>query len=129
MTERNTPCTYATLANVILAAKKTVVGTRLVEFETRGCTANLAGGPQISRKRSGPKAYKLDTKIIFRGNPLQGEIISGGTTGDVLESKAEPNRLGLGVEDIFWVIVSPRHAPPLPRVPSFAYGAIRRDAN
>jgi hypothetical protein len=103
MTERNTPCTYATLANVILAAKKTVVGTRLVEFETRGCTANLAGGPQISRKRSGPKAYKLDTKIIFRGNPLQGETISGGTTGDVLESKAEPNRLSLGAEDIFWV--------------------------
>ena len=47
----------------------------------------LIEAPCSAWKRSGPKAYKLDTKIIFRGNPVQGEIISGGTIGDVLETK------------------------------------------
>jgi len=42
--------------------------------------------PCSAWKRSGPKAYKLDTKIIFRGNPVEGETISGGTIGDVLET-------------------------------------------
>jgi hypothetical protein len=56
------------------------------------CTAKtfnecLMEAPCSAWKRSGPKAYKLDTKIIFRGNPVQGEVISGGTIGDVLETK------------------------------------------
>jgi hypothetical protein len=38
-------------------------------------------------KRLGPKGYKLETKIIFRGNPVEGETISGGTMGDILETK------------------------------------------
>jgi hypothetical protein len=38
-------------------------------------------------KRLGPKDYKLETKIIFRGNPVEGETISGGTMGDALETK------------------------------------------
>jgi hypothetical protein len=38
-------------------------------------------------KRSNPKAYKLDTKIILRGNPEEGKTISGGTIGDILEVK------------------------------------------
>jgi hypothetical protein len=38
-------------------------------------------------KRLGPKGYKLETKIIFRGNPVEGEAISGGTMGDILETK------------------------------------------
>ena len=38
-------------------------------------------------RRGVPKAYKLDTKIIFRGNPVEGETISGGTIGDILETK------------------------------------------
>jgi hypothetical protein len=38
-------------------------------------------------KRLGPKDYKLETKILFRGNPVEGETISGGTMGDVLETK------------------------------------------
>ena len=56
------------------------------------CTAKtfnecLMEAPCSAWKRSGPKAYKLDTKIIFRGNPVEGETISGGTIGDVLETK------------------------------------------
>ena len=56
------------------------------------CTAKtfnecLMEAPCSAWKRSGPKEYKLDTKIIFRGNPLEGETISGGTIGDVLETK------------------------------------------
>ncbi len=60
--------------------------------QTFTCTAKtfnecLMEAPCSVWKRSGPKAYKLDTKIIFRGNPVQGEVISGGTIGDVLEQK------------------------------------------
>ena len=33
------------------------------------------------------RSDKLETKIIFRGNPVEGETISGGTMGDVLETK------------------------------------------
>ena len=60
--------------------------------QTFNCTAKtfnecLIEAPCSAWKRSGPKAYKLDTKIIFRGNPVQGEVISGGTIGDVLETK------------------------------------------
>ena len=60
--------------------------------QTFTCTAKtfnecLMEAPCSAWKRSGPKEYKLDTKIIFRGNPVEGETISGGTIGDVLESK------------------------------------------
>ena len=60
--------------------------------QTFTCTAKtfnecLMEAPCSAWKRSGPKEYKLDTKIIFRGNPVEGETISGGTIGDVLETK------------------------------------------
>ena len=56
------------------------------------CTAQtfnecLMEAPCSAWKRLGPKDYKLETKIIFRGNPVEGETISGGTMGDVLETK------------------------------------------
>ena len=56
------------------------------------CTAKtfndcLLEAPCSAWKRSGPKEYKLETKIMFRGNPIEGETISGGTMGDVLETK------------------------------------------
>ena len=56
------------------------------------CTAKtfndcLMEAPCSAWKRSGPKDYKLETKILFRGNPVEGETISGGTMGDVLETK------------------------------------------
>ena len=38
----------------------------------------LMEAPCSAWKRSGLKTYKLDAKIIFRGNPVQGEVISGG---------------------------------------------------
>ena len=47
----------------------------------------LMEAPCSAWKRLGPKDYKLETKIIFRGNPVEGETISGGTMGDVLETK------------------------------------------
>jgi hypothetical protein len=43
--------------------------------------------PCSAWKRLGPKDYKLEIKIIFRGNPVEGETISGGTMGDVFETK------------------------------------------
>jgi hypothetical protein len=60
--------------------------------QTFTCTAKtfnecLMEAPCNVWKRSGPKEYKLKTKIIFRGNPVEGETISGGTIGDVLETK------------------------------------------
>src|SRR5262245_26649526 len=60
--------------------------------QTFTCTAKtfiecLMEAPCSAWKRSGPKAFKLDTKIIFRGNPVEGETISGGTIGEVLETK------------------------------------------
>jgi hypothetical protein len=66
--------------------------------QTFTCTAKtfnecLMEAPCNAWKRSAPKEFKLDTKIIFRGNPVQGEIISGGTIGDVLEAKCEKNKL------------------------------------
>ena len=56
------------------------------------CTAKafndcLMEAPCSAWKRLGPKGYKLETKIIFRGNPVEGETISGGTMGDILETK------------------------------------------
>ena len=64
--------------------------------QTFTCTAKtfnecLMEAPCSVWKRSGPKAFKLDTKIIFRGNPVQGEVISGGTIGDTLETKCGNN--------------------------------------
>ena len=47
----------------------------------------LMEAPCSAWKRLGPKDYKLETKIIFRGNPVEGETISGGTIGDALETK------------------------------------------
>ena len=56
------------------------------------CTAKafndcLMEAPCSAWKRIGPKDYKLETKIIFRGLPVEGETISGGTMGDELETK------------------------------------------
>jgi len=60
--------------------------------QTFTCTAKtfnecLIEAPCSAWKRSGPKAFKLDTKIMFRDKPVQGEVISGGTIGDTLETK------------------------------------------
>ena len=56
------------------------------------CTAKtfnecLMEAPCSAWKRLGPKGYQLNTKIIFRGNPVEGETISGGTMGEMLETK------------------------------------------
>jgi hypothetical protein len=56
------------------------------------CTAKtfndcLMEAPCSAWKRLGPKDYKLETKIIFRGKAVEGETISGGTMGEVLETK------------------------------------------
>jgi hypothetical protein len=47
----------------------------------------LMEAPCSAWKRLGPKGYQLNTKIIFRGNPVEGETISGGTMGEMLETK------------------------------------------
>ena len=60
--------------------------------QTFTCTAKtfnecLMEAPCSAWKRLGPKGYQLNTKIIFRGNSVEGETISGGTIGDILETK------------------------------------------
>jgi hypothetical protein len=60
--------------------------------QTFTCTAKtfnecLMEAPCNAWKRLGQKEYQLNTKIIFRGNPVEGEAISGGTIGDILETK------------------------------------------
>jgi hypothetical protein len=47
----------------------------------------LMEAPCSAWKRLGPTGYQLNTKIIYRGNPVEGETISGGTMGDALETK------------------------------------------
>jgi hypothetical protein len=81
------------LIALILLIGATVPGISEEEpNQTFTCTAKtfnecLMEAPCSAWKRLGPKEYKLDTKIIFRGNPVKGETISGGTIGDVLETK------------------------------------------
>ena len=60
--------------------------------QTFTCTAKtfnecLMEAPCSAWKRLGPKGYQLNTKIIFRDNPVEGETISGGTMGEMLETK------------------------------------------
>ena len=60
--------------------------------QTFTCTAKtfnecLMQAPCSAWKRVGSKGYQLNTKIIFRGNPVEGETISGGTMGEMLETK------------------------------------------
>jgi hypothetical protein len=90
--------TIMTKHSTVLIALVLLIGATVPSFAEEGpnqtftCTAKtfnecLMEAPCSAWKRSGPKAYKLDTKIIFRGNPVKGETISGGTIGDVLETK------------------------------------------
>jgi hypothetical protein len=87
------PLHFSVLITLILLIGTTVSSlAEEVRSLTFTCTAKtfnecLMEAPCSAWKRSGPKEYKLDTKIIFRGNPLEGETISGGTIGDVLETK------------------------------------------
>jgi hypothetical protein len=60
--------------------------------QTFTCTAKtfnecLMEAPCSAWKRVGSKGYQLNTKIIFRGNPVEGETISGGTMGEMLENE------------------------------------------
>jgi hypothetical protein len=87
-----------TLHSTALIALVSLLGTSVPSLAEEGskqsftCTAKafndcLMEAPCSAWKRVGPKDYKLETKIIFRGNPVEGETISGGTMGDVLETK------------------------------------------
>jgi hypothetical protein len=86
------PMHSTVLIALILLIGATVRSLAEEEPKTFTCTAKtfnecLMEAPCSAWKRSGPKEYKLGTKIIFRGNPVEGETISGGTIGDVLERK------------------------------------------
>ena len=81
-----------------LIALVTLIGATVPSFaeeepkQTFACTAKtfnecLMEAPCSAWKRVGSKGYQLDTKIIFRGNPVEGETISGGTMGEMLETK------------------------------------------
>ena len=86
------------LHSIVLTAWVLLLGATVRCFaeeaskQTFTCTAKtfnecLMEAPCSAWKRLGPKGYKLETKIIFRGNPVEGETISGGTIGDFLETK------------------------------------------
>ena len=87
-----------TLHNTVLIPFVLLLGGTVPSLAEEGskqsftCTAKtfndcLMEAPCSAWKRLGSKDYKLETKIIFRGNPVEGEAISGGTMGDVLETK------------------------------------------
>ena len=86
------------LHSIVLTAWVLLLGATVPCFaeeapkQTFTCTAKtfnecLMEAPCSAWKRLGPKGYKLETKIIFRGNHVEGETISGGTMGDILETK------------------------------------------
>jgi hypothetical protein len=87
-----------TLHHTVLILLVSLLGATVPSLAEEGsqqnftCTAKafndcLMEAPCSAWKRLGPKDYKLETKIMFRGNPVEGETISGGTMGDVLETK------------------------------------------
>ena len=84
--------------STVLIALVILIGGTVPSFaeeelkQTFTCTAKtfnecLMEAPCSAWKRLGPKGYQLNTKIIFRGNSVEGETISGGTIGDILETK------------------------------------------
>jgi hypothetical protein len=86
------------LHSTVLIALVLLIGAAVPSLGEEGpkqtftCTAKtfnecLMEAPCSAWKRLGPKGYQLNTKIIFRGNPVEGETISGGTIGDILETK------------------------------------------
>ena len=87
--------------STVLIALVILIGATIPSFAEEGpkqtftCTAKafnecLREAPCSAWKRLGPK-YQLNTKVIFRGNPVEGETISGGTMGDILETKCGKN--------------------------------------
>ena len=84
--------------STVLIALVILIGGTVPSFaeeelkQTFTCTAKtfnecLMEAPCSAWKRLGPKGYQLNNKIIFRGNPVEGETISGGTMGEMLETK------------------------------------------
>ena len=89
--------------STVLIALVLLIGATVPSFaeeetkQTFTCTAKtfnecLMEAPCSAWKRLGLKGYQLNTKIIFRGNPIEGETISGGTMGEMLETKCGKNR-------------------------------------
>jgi hypothetical protein len=92
------PHALMALHSTVLIALVLLIGAAVPSLGEEGpkqtftCTAKtfnecLMEAPCSAWKRLGPKGYQLNTKIIFRGNPVEGETISGGTMGDALETK------------------------------------------
>ncbi len=84
--------------SALLLALILLIGAAVPSFaeeepsQTFTCTAKtfnecLMEAPCSAWTRLGSKGYQLRSKIIYRGNPIQGETISGGTMGDMLETK------------------------------------------
>ena len=83
--------------STVLIALVLLIGATVPSFaeeepkQTFTCEC-LMEAPCSAWKRLGLKGYQLNTKIIFRGNPIEGETISGGTMGEMLETKCGKNR-------------------------------------
>ena len=84
--------------STVLIALAILIGATVPSFaeeepkQAFTCTAKtfnecLMEAPCSAWKRLGANGYQLNTKIVFRGNPVEGEIISGGTMGEMLETK------------------------------------------
>jgi hypothetical protein len=89
-------CNQISFALILLIGATVPILAEEGPSQTFTCAAKtfndcLMEAPCSAWKRSGPKEYKLATKIIFRGNPVEGETISGGTIGEVLEAKCGKN--------------------------------------
>jgi hypothetical protein len=90
--------TVMAVNSTVLITLVLLIGAAIPSFgeeepkQTFTCSAKtfnecLMEAPCSAWKRLGPKGYQLNTKIIFRGNPVEGETISGGTMGEMLETK------------------------------------------
>ena len=96
--------------STVLIALVILIGGTVPSFaeeelkQTFTCTAKtfnecLMEAPCSAWKRLGPKGYQLNTKIIFRGNPVEGELFRAALWVKCSKRNAERNRLGLGVEE------------------------------
>ena len=100
-----------TLHSTVLIPLALLLGITVPCFAEEGIQANftctakafndcLMEAPCSAWKRLGPKDYKLETKIMFRGNPVEGETIWA--VRWVMSSKRNAEkRIRLGLAELY----------------------------
>src|SRR5262249_27600633 len=97
------------LHSIVLTAWVLLLGATVPCFaeeapkQTFTCTAKtfnecLMEAPCSAWKQLGPKGYKLETKIIFRGNPVEAKRFRAARWVISSKRNAERSRIRLGIE-------------------------------